>query len=85
VFDAFLGLEMVHDPAAGQRRPHIVPFSADGRLAWEAFTQAMANRTNALDGSDPFRGVLSKLRTYAVRFAALLWSLRRACDRGKMT
>jgi hypothetical protein len=33
---------------------------------------------NALDKFDPFRGVLSKLRGYGVRFAALLWCLRRA-------
>lgn len=39
----------------------------------------MAERMNALDPFDPFRGVLSKLRGYGLRFAAVLWSVRRAC------
>jgi hypothetical protein len=76
-----LGMEMVSDagePAATRDRPFSIEFTPDGRAAWEQFTGAVAGRMNALDTFDPFRGVLSKLRGYGLRFAALLGCLRRA-------
>jgi hypothetical protein len=83
VFLDLLGMEMVpitDGPAATTRyRPYFVGFSRNGRAAWEEFTGNVADRMNALDPFDPFRGVLSKLRGYGARFAALLWSVRRVC------
>jgi hypothetical protein len=60
-------------------RPCSIEFTANGRTAWEEFTGNIAARMNALDLFDPFRGVLSKLRGYGLRFAALLWAVRRVC------
>jgi hypothetical protein len=82
VFLDLLGMEMVplpDGPTVTRHRPYFVRFSSDGRAAWEEFTGAVAGRMNALDKFDPFRGVLSKLRGYGLRFAALLWCVRRAC------
>ncbi|MBY0460601.1 MAG: DUF3987 domain-containing protein, partial [Gemmataceae bacterium] len=82
VFLDLLGMDMVtvqDGPTSTRHRPFFVQFSPDGRAAWEEFTGTMANRMNALDKFDPFRGVLSKLRGYGLRFASLLWCLRRAC------
>jgi hypothetical protein len=85
VFLDLLGMDMVpvsDAPGAPTRyRPYFVAFSRDARGEWEVFTTHMADRMNALDPYDPYRGVLSKLRGYGVRFAALLWSVRRACGR----
>ena len=82
VFLDLLGMDMVSEadgPTSTRLRPFFVRFSADGRRAWEEFTGTMAARMNALDKFDPFRGVLSKLRGYGLRFASLLWCVRRAC------
>jgi hypothetical protein len=68
IFDALLAMEMVPDPTMPRRlRARTVPFAEDGCLAWETFTQQMAHRINDCDPCDPFRGVLAKLRGYAVR------------------
>ncbi|MFO0800575.1 MAG: DUF3987 domain-containing protein [Gemmataceae bacterium] len=78
-----LGMEMVPESdgpgAAPHHRPYFVRLSPTGRQAWREFTEGIAGRMNALDKADPFRGVLSKLKGYGARFAALLWSLRRVC------
>lgn len=83
VFLDLLGLEMVtveDSPTSVRQRPYFVRFSDSGRVAWEEFTGTLAERMNALEKFDPFRGVLSKLRGYGARFACLLWCLRRACN-----
>jgi hypothetical protein len=82
VFLDLLGLEMVTEqdgPTSTRQRPYFVRFSDSARTAWEEFTGTIADRMNALEMFDPFRGVLSKLRGYGARFACLLWCLRRAC------
>jgi hypothetical protein len=67
------------DGAATRERPYFVTLDGDARAAWERFTTDMARQMNDLDKFDPFRGVLSKLRGYTLRFSALLWALRRIC------
>jgi hypothetical protein len=82
VFQDLLGRELVSEadsPTSVKYRPYFVNLSSQGRLAWEEFTGAIAEKMNALDPFDPFRGVLRKLRGYAARFAALLWGVGRAC------
>ncbi|MCE9567795.1 MAG: DUF3987 domain-containing protein [Planctomycetes bacterium] len=81
VFANLLSLEMIAEThgTATRYRPHFIPFSQPGRAAWEEFTGNLADRMNALDPFEPFRGVLSKLRGYGLRFCALLWCLRHVC------
>jgi hypothetical protein len=84
VFLDLLGMDMVPEvegPTVTRHRPYFIHFSADGRTAWTEFTGNMADRMNRLDKFDPFRGVLSKLRAYGLRFASLLWCLRRTCGK----
>ncbi len=86
VFHSLLGMKMVPEsvsPPNTRWGPRFISLSTDGRTAWEEFTRTMASRMNALDMFDPFRGVLSKLRGYGLRFAALLWCLRQACGSSK--
>jgi DNA polymerase-1 len=73
-----LALEMVlvDDPAReATYRPFYVRFDDGGRGAWSAFTREVAARMNALPKTDAYRGVLSKLRHYGLRFACLFHSL----------
>lgn len=81
-----LGMEMLPESdgpgATPHYRPYFVRLGPVGREAWREFTEGMAGRMNALDKADPFRGVLSKLKGYGARFAALLWSVRRVCGPG---
>jgi hypothetical protein len=79
VFLDLLGLEMVTEGPEQKTRPYIVPLDDDARRVWEAFTTSIADRMNALDKFDPFRGVLNKLKGYGARLAVLLWSVRRVC------
>ncbi|MEO2090795.1 MAG: DUF3987 domain-containing protein, partial [Gemmataceae bacterium] len=81
VFLDLLGLEMVTEGEGAERRtrPYIVPLGEDAKPVWELFTQAIADRMNALDKFDPFRGVLNKLKGYGGRLAVLLWAVRRVC------
>lgn len=83
VFTDLLGVEMIpvaDGPEVTSYRPYFIPLSPDGRAAWGEFTGKIAAKMNALDKLDPFRGVLSKLKGYCARIAALLWAVRRACN-----
>lgn len=80
VFLNLLAMEMIaepHTPTTVRHRPYFIKLSRSGRAAWEEFTGDIAVRMNSLDSFDPFKGVLSKLKGYAVRIATLLWCLRR--------
>ena len=82
VVAALLALEMVpvEDPlreATG--RPYYARFDGGARAAWQAFTRAAADRANGLPAGDAYRGVLSKLKHYVVRFAALFHCLEAVC------
>ncbi len=55
---------------------HVGPFDQSARVAWEGFTGRIAERMNKLEVTDPYRGLLSKQKTYCVRFSALLQALR---------
>jgi hypothetical protein len=63
----------------GEPRPRFVRLTADGRLAWERFTQALALEMNREDLSDPVKGHLAKFKGYCARLALIVHLLRFAC------
>ena len=80
VVDRLLALEM--SPVEGRDgagRPFVVQFDPSARRAWGQFTQEAARRANGLPDNDGYRGVLSKLKHYLVRFASLLHTLDEVC------
>ncbi|MBP3954841.1 DUF3987 domain-containing protein [Gemmata sp. G18] len=81
VLEALLALELVpvEGAPAGTWRPYYARFDGAARSAWQAFTRDVAARANALAPGDAYRGVLSKLKHYAVRFAALFHCLDAVC------
>jgi hypothetical protein len=82
VVQALLNLEMVEVEEPGRdvtHRPYFVRFNPAAKSAWSDFTRDIAARVNALPKSDAYRGVLSKLKHYALRFACLFDSLDRVC------
>lgn len=73
-----LGLEMVavEDPEReATHRPFFVRFDDGAQRAWSTFTREIARRANALPKTDHYRGVLSKLKHYGLRFACLFHCL----------
>jgi hypothetical protein len=60
-------------------RPYVVPLTADGRTAWQAFTRGHAAEMNADDFPECLRGPWSKLRGYCGRLALIVHYLRWAC------
>ena len=52
-------------------RPYYVSFDKRAESVWEEFTGAVADRMNALDPFDSYRGVLSKSRHHTLRLTAL--------------
>jgi hypothetical protein len=82
VFLDLLGMDLVSEadsPTSTRHRPFFISLSHAGQLAWTEFTGLMAEKMNAMDEFDPFKGVLSKIRGYGARFSALLWCCGRAC------
>jgi hypothetical protein len=77
VVRALLVLRMVRDSGARHDRPFFDRFDDEAKSAWESFTTAIAHRINDLPPADPYRGVLAKLKHYAVRFTALFSTLGR--------
>ena len=83
VFEALLSWELipVRDEAGNvvTHRPCYVPFDGAAERVWEGFTADVAERMNALDPFDSYRGVLSKSRHHTLRLAAAVHAIRRAC------
>jgi hypothetical protein len=81
VFLDLLGLDMVPATEGGEvvgHRPYFVSFDDGACRAWEVFAETVAARKNSLDRDDHYRGVLSKLKHYAVRLSGLFYAVRRA-------
>ncbi|MCE9568161.1 MAG: DUF3987 domain-containing protein [Planctomycetes bacterium] len=82
VFQFLLGLQMkVEADATGtaHQRPYYLTFDRNAEDEWQKFTDRIAVQANALDRTDPYAGVLSKLKHYALRLTALVYCLRAAC------
>jgi DNA polymerase-1 len=60
-------------------RPFLVRLTADGRRAWQLFTERHAEERNADDFPPHLAGPWSKLRGYAARLALIVHFLRWAC------
>lgn len=81
LFEALVSMEMLpeFDPNTGEvfgQVPHVGLFDDDANAAWVEFTGRIADRGNALERNDPYRGVLSKYKTQCVRLIALLQGIR---------
>jgi DNA polymerase-1 len=82
VLDRLRSLQMVPVQEGGLIkgwRPFVVKLTANGRRAWQDFTERHAGERNADDFPPHLAGPWSKLRGYAVRLALLLHFLRWAC------
>jgi len=75
VVKRLLALQMV-DQDGMHPRPFFVHLTACGKSAWEQFTQAHADETNAEDFPKHLLGAWSKLKGYAPRLALILHFLR---------
>jgi hypothetical protein len=60
-------------------RPFYIKLTDRGRAAWEQFTAAHAEETNAEAFPEYLKGVWSKMRGYCGRLALVLCYLRRTC------
>src|SRR5205814_404664 len=63
-------------PEGASEHPKPIPFSADGQRAFAAWCDALAAEANGENFPPELRGVCSKLRAYAARFALVLRLLR---------
>jgi hypothetical protein len=63
------------DDEEGQR-PRFIHFNTDGRHAWEAYTQRLANEMNNDSFPDVLRGPWGKHKGYAARLALIVHCLR---------
>ena len=82
VFEYLLGMEMkaeIDASSAVHHRPFFLTFAPDAEAQWQLFTDRIAAQANALDRTDPYAGVLSKLKHYGLRLTALVYCLRAAC------
>jgi hypothetical protein len=78
VVDLLLSLDMVAGDD-GHRRAELVKLTADGRAAWQRFTEQHAAEVNDGAFPDHLRGPWSKLRGYCGRLALIVHQLRVAC------
>ncbi len=82
VFEELLGLQMMNENQANgtvHQHPYYLPFDRDAEEEWQRFTDRIAAQGNALDKTDPYAGVLSKLKHYGLRLTTLVYCVRAAC------
>jgi hypothetical protein len=73
-------LSLKMNPEKKPPRPILLKLSADGKHAWQRFTEEHATEMNAEDFPPHLRGPWVKLRAYGARLALILRCLRWACN-----